>query len=131
MTVRPMVMSLPPEAEWVDVGCRNGGSVLEVRLPWQVFQPDPGRGADAVTPGAASDLVQTSLGLDLDLAMTNLARKHLFAPEVIDRQDQAAAIRTAGGAASIEQETSRPPTASSPKPSSSAASTPRAAPSAT
>jgi C-terminal processing protease CtpA/Prc len=105
MTVRPMVMSLPPEAEWVDVGYRNGGSELEVRLPWQVFRPDPGRGADAVTPGAASDLVQTSLGLDLDLAMTNLARKHLFAPEVIDRQDQAAAIRTAGGAASIEQET--------------------------
>ncbi|MCC2663390.1 MAG: Peptidase family [Geminicoccaceae bacterium] len=131
MTVRPMVMSLPPEAEWVDVGYRNGGSELEVRLPWQVFRPDPGRGADAVTPGAASDLVQTSLGLDLDLAMTNLARKHLFAPEVIDRQDQAAAIRTAGGAASIEQETFKAANSFFPETFESAASTPRAAPSAT
>jgi Peptidase family S41 len=105
MTVRPMVMSLPPDAEWVDVGYLSGGNELEVRLPWQVFRPDTGSGVAGVDPSAGSDLVRTSLGLDLNLEMTNLARKQLFAPEVIERQDQAAAIRTAGGAVSFEQET--------------------------
>jgi hypothetical protein len=107
MTVRPMVLSLPPDAEWVDVGYRSGADELEVRLPWQVFRPDTGSGGEAGDPSTLDDLAQTSLGLDLELAMTNLARKQLFAPEVIDRQAEAAAIRTAGGAVSFEEETFR------------------------
>lgn len=107
MTVRPMVLSLPPDAEWVDVGYRSGDDELEVRLPWQVFRPDTGSGGEAGDPSTLDDLAQTSLGLDLELAITNLARKQLFAPEVIDRAAEAAAIRTAGGAVSFEEETFR------------------------
>ena len=105
MTVRPMVLSLPPDPEWVDVGYRSGDDELEVRLPWQVFRPDTGSGGEAGDPSTLGDLAQTSLGLDLELAITNLARKQLFAPEVMDRAAEAAAIRTAGGAVSFEEET--------------------------
>ncbi len=41
MTVRPMAMSLPPAAEWVMVGYSSDGDGQEIRLPWQVFRPDP------------------------------------------------------------------------------------------
>jgi C-terminal processing protease CtpA/Prc len=105
MTVRPMLMSLPPDAEWVDVGYLTAAGAQEVRLPWRVFRPDSGSDGDGSLAGSAGDLVQTSFGLDLNLEMTNRARKHLFAPEVIEREDRAAALRTAGGAVSFEEET--------------------------
>jgi hypothetical protein len=71
MTVRPMLMSLPPDAEWEIVGYRTDESDLEIRLPWQVFRPDPGPEADAATGGGSTDLVKASLGLDLEMEMTN------------------------------------------------------------
>lgn len=102
MTVRPMLMSLPPDPEWVIVGYRTADADLEIRLPWQVFRPDVGLEPEAVSASGASDLVRTSLGLDLDLEMTNRARRLLFAPEAVDRQKQASALRAQGGAADFE-----------------------------
>lgn len=105
MTVRPMLMSLPPDAEWVVVSYGTEGAELEIRLPWQVFRPDPGPEADAMTVSGSTDLVKTSLGLDLNLEMTNRARKVLFAPEVMDRQKEAADLRAQGDALAIERQT--------------------------
>ena len=105
MTVRPMLMSLPPDAEWVDVSYRTASAALEVRLPWQVFRPEAGPQGTTGLTGSASDLVATALGLDLNLDVTNRARKLLFAPEVVERQDEAAAMRADAGAIDIRQET--------------------------
>jgi len=82
MTVRPMSQSLPPDAEWVIVGYEDDGSSREIRLPWNVFRPDPAGGGAAAADGsgvAAEDAV--AVGVDLNLELTNQARKLLFAPE--------------------------------------------------
>lgn len=74
MTVRPMAMSLPPNAEWVIIGYQANGESLEIKLPWRVFRPD--------TNGTASGKnaeAQTAIGLDLNMELLNEARKALFA----------------------------------------------------
>ena len=47
MTIRPMSMSLPPDEEWVVIGYEAGGKDLEIKIPWQVFRPDPQNGVAA------------------------------------------------------------------------------------
>jgi C-terminal processing protease CtpA/Prc len=105
MTVRPMLMSLPPDAEWEVVSYRTEDSDLEIRLPWQVFRPDPGPAADPGTGGGSTDVVAASIGLDLEMEMTNRARKILFAPEVVDRQKEAADLRAQGDALDLRLQT--------------------------
>ena len=91
MTVRPMAMSLPPAAAWVIVGYIHEGEELEIRLPWQVFRPDTD------TAGAVDETervaVDTSIGVDLNLELTNQARTALFAREAIELGKQAAGLR--------------------------------------
>lgn len=91
MTVRPMAMSLPPAEEWVIVGYVNNGADLEIRLAWRVFRPEPtpiGGGSQ----GSADAETMTAMGLDLNMQLTNRARKALFAPHVIDMSEQASAL---------------------------------------
>ncbi len=103
MTVRPMAMSLPPAAEWVVVGYRtDDGQAHEVRLPWFVFRPD--EMADGAEPDTASE-VQTAIGLDLNMALTNQARKLLFAKHAVDLGQEAANLLASGGAAADRTKT--------------------------
>lgn len=92
MTVRPMAMSLPPDPEWVIVGYESGGQSLEVRLPWQVFVSGPAEGDTAAGVGADEELA-TGVGLDLNMELTNQARKALFVPDAIKLSEQAATLR--------------------------------------
>ena len=80
MTVRPMSQSLPPDAEWVIVGYEHGGNALEIRVSWHVFRPDPAIGDGIIDPSAAAEDA-VAVGVDLNLELTNQARKLLFAPD--------------------------------------------------
>lgn len=90
MTVRPMAMSLPPAAEWVIVGYQDGNGSHEIRLPWQVFRPDaPGLGGSAGTGQVSS----VGIGLDLNMELTNQARKALFVRHAVMLSEEAAGHR--------------------------------------
>ncbi len=98
MTIRPMAMSLPPPAEWVVVGYRSGGQDLEIRLPWRVFRPD----AIAEGDSADADLgegIAAAIGLDLNMELTNRARKALFVKDAVDLGVEAADLRSKGARA--------------------------------
>lgn len=105
MTVRPMALSLPPDPEWVIVGyLSDGGAAREIRLPWQVFRPDPV--ADGGAPGAgAGDELRAAVGLDLNMELTNRARKALFVSDAVERGAAAAAMRAQGAEAKSELDT--------------------------
>lgn len=93
MTVRPMAMSLPPAAEWVVVGFRSGGQDHEIRLPWRVFRPDPiaeGDSADA----DLGEAIAAATGLDLNMELTNRARKSLFVKDAVGLSVEAADLRS-------------------------------------
>lgn len=104
MTVRPMALSLPPDAEWVIVDYLSDGEAREIRLPWQVFRPDAV--ADGGAPGAgAGDELRAAVGLDLNMELTNRARKALFVRDAVERSAAAAAMRAQGAEAEVRLDT--------------------------
>ncbi len=105
MTVRPMSQSLPPDAEWVDVGYEDNGNALEIRLPWQVFRPDPESGFGTTDPSGAADEDAVAVGVDLNLELTNQARKLLFAREANFLVQDVADMAARGDAAADQMET--------------------------
>ncbi len=107
MTVRPMSQSLPPDAEWVIVGYEDNGNALEMRLPWRVFRPDPASGSGTTDLSGAAEEDAVAVGVDLNLELTNQARKLLFAPEANRLRQDIADMAARGDAAADEMETFR------------------------
>ncbi len=103
MTVRPMSQSLPPSAEWVIVGYEVDANALEIRLPWQVFHPDPASGNATIDLSEAAEEDAVAVGVDLNLELTNQARRLLFAPETNRLYQDISNMN--GGAATDQMET--------------------------
>ncbi len=81
LTVRPLVQSLPPDEDFVlvEYGTTNG-RVQELRVPWFVFAPDTSgvAGLGEIAGDAAA-----KQGIDVEQTLVRLARKVLFAPEIV------------------------------------------------
>lgn len=81
LTIRPLLISLPPAEEWVIVGYRTpDGKEQEIRLYWQIFTA--GSAAGGVDPNAFSRQA-TALGIDIQADAAQQAKKALFAPNVV------------------------------------------------
>ena len=91
LTVRPLVQSLPPDEDFVLVEYRTGnGQVQELRVPWFVFAPDTSGVAGL---GQIAGDTATEQGIDVEQTLTRLARKVLFAPEVVAAEGKMARRR--------------------------------------
>jgi C-terminal processing protease CtpA/Prc len=80
LTVRPLVIHLPPDEEWVEVSyLGTDGDEHELRQAWLVTENLPPfvGGLDQVSTTAAC------LGVDLDADEASRARTLLFAPQVV------------------------------------------------
>ncbi|QQM44569.1 S41 family peptidase [Streptomyces liliifuscus] len=80
LTIRPLVMHLPPDEDWVDIGCTGtDGDPGELRLPWQVTDNlPPYVDADGLSAAAVAQ------GLDLVGDEISRATKLLFVPDVVE-----------------------------------------------
>lgn len=81
LTVRPLIQSLPPDEDFVLVEYRTpNGRLHELRVPWFVFSPDTSgvAGLGELAGDAAAEQ-----GIDVEQTLVRLARKVLFAPEVV------------------------------------------------
>ncbi|MFN2497276.1 MAG: S41 family peptidase [Pseudonocardiaceae bacterium] len=80
LTLRPLIIQLPPDEEWVNVSYLGpDGAPHELRVSWQVTDNPPPMGdADAVSVASAAQ------GIDLEGDEKSRAKKMLFAPAVID-----------------------------------------------
>jgi hypothetical protein len=96
LTIRAMAMSSPPDERWVVVGYDDGGVARELRLDWQVFEPDPTPGGDA---GGGTGRARARLGLDLRTELARRAKKVLFNPSAM--ATERAAVRTGRGKPNI------------------------------
>ena len=103
LTHRPMLMSCPPDEEWVDVGYLAGGQKQELRFPWKVFTPGPAPGG--LDPKAGHRPSAHRLGIDLAGEVARRGKKMLFAPAAM-----AAERRLAGSvpAAALAQQSKLP-----------------------
>jgi subtilisin family serine protease len=78
MTIRPLVISLPPDEAWEIVGYRAlDGAELELRQAWQVFTPPTGT---APTAAADTEATAVALGLDIQTEAVRQAKQLFFAP---------------------------------------------------
>ena len=107
LTVRPLVIHLPPDEEWVTVSyLGTDGNEHELRQPWLVTENLPPFVGDLnqVSTTAAS------LGVDLDADEASRARTLLFAPQVAGQAqaDQSPALTTTPGAVGEDVPTSMP-----------------------
>ncbi|MDQ3616315.1 MAG: S41 family peptidase [Actinomycetota bacterium] len=83
LTLRPLVMQLPPDEEWVDVTYVGlDGEVDQLRAHWQVTTNLP-----TMTDSDALTTTATSLGLDLDSDEKSRAKKLLYVPAVVELED--------------------------------------------
>jgi len=79
LTVRPLVIHLPPDEDWVVVGYTEDDERKELRVPWLVVENLP-----AMTDlGPKVTDTETALGLDLDGDETSRASKLLFAQQSV------------------------------------------------
>ena len=99
LTVRTMAMSSPPDENWVLVGYRDGTVDRELRLDWQVFEPDPapdGGGGGGGGGGRRNALKRAAYGVDLRTELARRAKKALFNPDAM-AVERKAARRAKGG----------------------------------
>lgn len=96
LTERPLIISAPPDEEWVVITYRTAtGRVLDFKQRWMVFSPDPGGGA-GVAPAEGTSR-GAALGLDIQQDWIGRARKILFAPEAVaaEQRIEAEAVQRA------------------------------------
>ncbi|MGP4111454.1 S41 family peptidase [Streptomyces sp. 4N509B] len=102
LTVRPLMIHLPPFEEWVTVSyVDEAGTPRELRENWRVVENLPPLvGADPETV--------VFQGMDLDGDETNRAKVMLFAPHVVAQRDAAAAEEPAPSLGEGEVATTMP-----------------------
>jgi hypothetical protein len=82
LTLRPLLMQLPPDEDWVTLDyVGQDGQEHELKVAWQVTTNlPPMADLDAVTTTAAS------IGLDLDSDEKSRAKKLLYVPDVVEME---------------------------------------------
>ncbi|WP_239502000.1 S41 family peptidase [Streptomyces qinglanensis] len=86
MTIRPLMVHLPPFEQWVTVNYIGpDGKHREMRESWRLFDSPPG----PVDTGTASSAA-LSQAVDIDTQETNRAKVALFAPRVLAQQSAVA-----------------------------------------
>ncbi|MDX3662046.1 S41 family peptidase [Streptomyces sp. ID05-26A] len=88
LTLRPLVIQLPPDEDWVVVSYRTEtGAAGELRVDWQVTENlPPMTDADSLSPAAAAQ------GVDLDSDEKARAKKLLHAPKVVQAEASGGAV---------------------------------------
>jgi hypothetical protein len=92
LTLRPLVIQLPPDEDWVVVTYRAENSAVaeEIRVEWQVTDNlPPMTDVDSLSPAAAAQ------GVDLDSDEKARAKKLLHAPKVVQAEAAGGAVAMA------------------------------------
>ena len=84
LTIRPLIMQLPPEEDWIDVTYVTAdGSTAETRVAWEVATNlPPSTDLDEVSPASLAN------ALDLDADERDRARKQLYHPDVVRLENE-------------------------------------------
>jgi len=95
LTLRPLVMQLPPDEDWVSVTYLGlDGGEHELRVEWQVTTNLP-----TMTDLDAVSTTSAAQGLDLDSDEKSRAKKLLFVPSVVEMEDGQSSVELAEPAA--------------------------------
>ena len=101
LTLRPMLLSAPPDEAWVIIGYRTqSGQNLELRLEWQVMTPNSAvSGMEPDDPTSVASGVSLLMGFDAEAVAAQRAKKSLFFPEEIRKEERMAEVMASTTAA--------------------------------
>ena len=88
LTIRPMILTAPPDEEWVIIRYTAEGQNHELRFEWQIFEPDPS--PTRVDPNSSQHPVSRALGIDAQNEAIQRTKKILFAPRAMEVEKQIA-----------------------------------------
>lgn len=102
LTLRPLMMSMPPDELWVDVRyIAADGTAGEIRFNWLVVtEPTPGTTARASTLDSTQKW-RLAQGVDIQTQAANLVKKHLFAKDRVEIEQSVLAYLKRGGLESL------------------------------
>jgi hypothetical protein len=87
LTLRPLVIQLPPDEDWVVVTYQGAAGAEDIRVDWQVTDNlPPMTDVDSLSPAAAAQ------GVDLDSDEKARAKKLLHAPKVVAAEASGEAV---------------------------------------
>ena len=96
LTIRPLIIALPPDEDWVVVGYKTlDGQEKELKVQWLVtnagirFENNPSAGNLSAEA--------TAQGIDIGLERLGQTKKMLFAPDVVDAENKVAQMTTPFG----------------------------------
>lgn len=93
MTIRPLMLTVPPEEAWVIVRYIAKGEAHDVQFRWRVIEPPPS--PTGVDPNTSASRAAFGLGYDALTEMARRVKKALFAPQALQAEQRMAAL---GGA---------------------------------
>jgi hypothetical protein len=87
LTIRPLVLTAPPDEDWVLIRYIAEGEDRELRFTWQIFEPDlsPNR----VDSNSSEIPAARALGIDAQTEAIQRVKKILFAPLAIEVEKRA------------------------------------------
>jgi hypothetical protein len=105
LALRPLVRSLPPDEEWVEVDYIDlRGTRRRLRFDWMVFSPNAQSAAGRPSGRASS----AALGIDLEMEMATRAKRVLFAPAVVAASRRRPRLTTRAAAGDSDVPTAMP-----------------------
>lgn len=90
MTIRPLMLTVPPDEEWVMVRYLAKDGPHEIQFRWRVLEPTPS--PDSVDPNKSETLSAFALGYDALTETARRVKKFLFSPQALETEKRMAML---------------------------------------
>lgn len=104
LTIRPLIITGPPDEESVLIRYEADGKDRELGIAWRMLQPDPA--PNRVDANSSVSPAARVLGIDIQAEATQRAKKILFAPSAMEVEKRVAALSERGSLGAAESVTS-------------------------
>lgn len=94
MTIRPLMVTLPPDEEWVTIRYLTKEQAHESQFKWRVIEPEPS--PMGVDPDNSETPTAFGLGYDALTETARRVKKTLFARKAVQAEKRMAALSAAG-----------------------------------
>ncbi|MDJ0719484.1 MAG: S41 family peptidase [Prochloraceae cyanobacterium] len=96
LTVRPLIIALPPDEDWVTVGYKAlDGQEKELKIEWLVTDTPLEFEGSNIRENLTREA--TAQGIDIELNRLGQTKKMLFAPDVVDAEKKMTRMKTKTG----------------------------------
>ncbi|MCC7161021.1 MAG: peptidase S41 [Anaerolineae bacterium] len=113
MTIRPLMMSIPPDEEWVMVRYLAKEEPHDIRFQWRVLVPT--YAPESLDPNSIGEIASYGLGYDALTETARRVKKTLFAPKALETEQRMSALNDMRVSSDMRQTNTAPAASQQPK----------------